>query len=33
LGKVFWTYKNNKDRFEEWVNYKFMRKATEGIRG
>ena len=33
LGKVFWTYKNKKDRFQEWVNYKFMRKATEGIRG
>lgn len=33
LGKVFWTYKNNKDRFISWVNYKFMRKATEGIRG
>ena len=33
LGKAFWTYKNKKDRFVEWVNYKFMRKATEGIRG
>jgi len=33
LGKAFWTYKNKKDRFEEWVNYKFMRKATEDIRG
>jgi len=33
LGKVFWTYKNKKDRFEEWINYKFMRKATEDIRG
>jgi hypothetical protein len=33
LGKAFWTYKNNKDRFISWVNYKFMRKATEGIRG
>ena len=33
LGKIFWAYKNNKDKFVEWVNYKFMRKATEDIRG
>ena len=33
LGEVFWTYKNNKDRFLAWINYWFMRKATEDIRG
>lgn len=33
LGKVFWAYKNNKDRLVEWINYKFMKKATEDIRG
>ena len=33
LGKVFWTYKNNKDRFLAWIDYLFMRKATEDIRG
>ena len=33
LGKIFWTYKNNKDRFLAWIDYWFMRKATEDIRG
>jgi len=33
LGEVFWTYKNNKDRFLAWIDYWFMRKATEDIRG
>jgi len=33
LGEVFWTYKNNKDRFLAWINYWFMRKATEDMRG
>ena len=33
LGEVFWTYKNNKDKFLAWINYWFMRKATEDIRG
>ena len=33
LGKVFYWYKDNKDRFVAWVNYMYMRKQTEGIRG
>ena len=33
LGTVFWTYKNNKDRFLAWIDYWFMRKAIEDIRG
>ena len=33
LGTVFWTYKNTKDRFLAWIDYWFMRKATEDIRG
>ena len=33
LGTVFWTYKHNKDRFLAWIDYLFMRKATEDIRG
>ena len=33
LGKMFWTYKNNKDKFLAWIDYWFMRKATEDIRG
>ena len=33
LGKVFYCYKDNKDRFVAWVNYMYMRKQTEGIRG
>ena len=33
LGKVFGSYKNNKDRLVEWINYKFMKKATEDMRG
>ncbi len=33
LGKVFWAYKNNKDKLVEWINYKFMKKATEDMRG
>ena len=33
LGEVFWTYKNNKDKFLAWINYWFMRKATEDVRG
>jgi hypothetical protein len=33
LGKAFWTYKNKKDKFLAWIDYLFMRKATEDIRG
>ena len=33
LGKVFWTYKNTKDRLLEWIDYQFMRQATKDIRG
>ena len=33
LGKVFWTYKNTKDRFIAWYEYKFKTKMLKDIRG
>ena len=33
LGKVFYTYKNNKDRFVAWYEAKFRKKMLEDIRG
>ena len=33
LGRVFWAYKNNKDKLVEWINHMFMKKATEHMRG
>lgn len=33
LGKVFYWFKYNKDRFSAWVNYKYMRYQTKEIRG
>jgi hypothetical protein len=33
LGKVFYTYKNHKDRFRAWWEMKFKQKMLEDIRG
>ncbi len=33
LGKVFWTYKNAKDRLRAWWEMKFSQKMLEDIRG
>jgi hypothetical protein len=33
LGKVFYTYKNHKDRFRAWYERKFRQKMLEDIRG
>ena len=33
LGKVFWTYKNIKDRFIAWYEGMFRKKMLEDIRG
>lgn len=33
LGKVFWTYKNSKDKVIAWYEYKFKTKMLEDIRG
>ena len=33
LGKVFYTYKNHKDRFRAWWEMKFRQKMLEDIRG
>ena len=33
LGKVFWTYKNAKDRLRAWWEMKFRQKMLEDIRG
>ena len=33
LGKVFYTYKNNKDRLVAWYERKFRQKMLEDIRG
>ena len=33
LGKVFWTYKNGKDRLRAWWEMKFSQKMLEDIRG
>ena len=33
LGKVFYTYKNHKDRLRAWWEMKFRQKMLEDIRG
>ena len=33
LGKVFWTYKNTKDRVVTWYEELFIQKQLEDIRG
>ena len=33
LGKVFYTYKNHKDRFRAWWEMKFRQKMLKDIRG